>query len=267
MIDEKTYRIFISYSHDDSDLADKIVAVLRKNGLQPMLDKSFSISSGFHDQIKNYIAHAHVFMPIITHNSSFWVHQEIGYAKALDIPVVPVSFEQDPGQMISDRQAVQWDNSPDWIEKNKDKLSFDEFAKVVLESQQDTRPLYECAGLQEQRTDTIVKYANKVIALGGQGHVRQKGALSSFHIPNEHINHPVWRERYGEIEVSQLRRQLQWKERIVLQKHAEACGCSLIIDPTLTYGKYGRQARASRLRKSLLIWFKPPQGADNGQRR
>lgn len=66
MTDEKSYRIFISYSHDDTDIADKVVELLKINGLDPMLDKGFAMGSGFHDQIKNYIAHAHVFMPIIT---------------------------------------------------------------------------------------------------------------------------------------------------------------------------------------------------------
>lgn len=225
-----------------------------------MMDKSFAMGSGFHDQIKNYIAHAHVFMPIITNNSSFWVHQEIGYAKALDIPVVPVCFEQDPGQMISDRQAVHWDNSADWFEKNKDSFSFEEFKRAMLQSQSETRPLYECASLQQQRTKNIIKYAKDVIALGSHGHVRQKGALSSFHIPEVHVGHPVWRERYGEIEMSENRCRRQLDERLVLQQHAETCGCSLIIDPTLAYGKYGKRARVSRLKELLNFFEEMPAG-------
>lgn len=60
---ETVYRIFISYSSADADLKDRLVAVLEANGLQPMHDKGSAAGSGFPDQIKNYNAHAHVFMP------------------------------------------------------------------------------------------------------------------------------------------------------------------------------------------------------------
>ena len=258
MTAETTYRIFISYSHDDAELKNKLVAVLEANGLQPMHDKGFGIGSGFPDQIKNYIAHAHVFMPILTKKSSGWVHQEIGYAAALNIPVVPISYEQNPGQMIRELHAVQWDNSEDWLEKNKDKLSRGELDRLMDERQEDSSPLYECADLQEERTETIVNYAKKVIALGGHGMVRQKGALSSFHIPDDPVSHPVWRERYGNFQASKLRCKLQLKERLILQKHAETCGCRIIIDPSLTYSKYGEQARISRLNELLYFFEEIP---------
>jgi len=79
----KSYRVFISYSHEDLDVAERIVRVLEENGLVPMWDKEFLWGHGFPEQIKNFIAHAHVFTPLITESSSQrgWVHQEIGYDK------------------------------------------------------------------------------------------------------------------------------------------------------------------------------------------
>lgn len=78
---ENKYRVFISYSHQDAELVDRISSILEENGLQPMLDKGFASGHGFTDQIRNFITHAHVFMPVITRESSSrgWVHQEIGY--------------------------------------------------------------------------------------------------------------------------------------------------------------------------------------------
>ncbi len=38
--------------------------------MMPMWDKAFSYGHGFPDQIKTFIAHAHVFLPVITEASS-----------------------------------------------------------------------------------------------------------------------------------------------------------------------------------------------------
>ncbi len=82
-------RVFISYSHQDAVLAEKIVKAIIANGMTPMWDKNFQFGFGFHQMIKTFISHSHVFLPIITEssNSRGWVHQEIGYAVALNIPV------------------------------------------------------------------------------------------------------------------------------------------------------------------------------------
>ncbi len=85
---------YISYSHQDKALAEKICAVIQNLGLAPLWDEDFAAGQGFHDQIKRFIAHAHVVMPIITPASSDhgWVHQEIGYAVAMQIPVLPIAW-------------------------------------------------------------------------------------------------------------------------------------------------------------------------------
>ena len=259
MKEDSAYRIFISYSHNDEALKDKIVKVLEANGLQPMHDEGFAFGEGFPDQIKDYIAHAHVFLPILTKESSGWVHQEIGYASALNIPVFPISHEQNPGQMIRDLHAVRWEDTEDWFDRNQKKLSFDVFKKRIEKAQKESKALYECAALQEKRTRTIINYAEKVIELGAYGLVRQIGALSSFHIPDDPISHPVWIERFGEFPVSENRCELQLKERLVLQKHADQCGCRIIVDPSLTYSKYGKPARISRLRKLLTFLDRMPK--------
>lgn len=56
--EEYQYRIFISYSHEDKDLVEKLVKVLKENGLNPVYDKHLEGGFGFTDQIKKFIAHA-----------------------------------------------------------------------------------------------------------------------------------------------------------------------------------------------------------------
>jgi hypothetical protein len=68
-------------------------AILGTNGFDPMWDEYFAFGHGFHDQIRNFVAHAHVFLPVLTATSDQrkWVHQEIGYAMTLNVPVLPVA--------------------------------------------------------------------------------------------------------------------------------------------------------------------------------
>jgi len=252
---ENKYRVFISYSHQDAELVDRISSILEENGLQPMLDKGFSSGHGFTNQIKNFIAHSHVFMPVITKESSSrgWVHQEIGFFGALNIPVLPISNGQMPGQMIQELQAVRWEEGKYWRRKNKPKLSMKVFDSLVRRAQLDPQALFECAQYQEERTAMMVAYAKKVMDLDAFGHVRQKGALSSFHIPDKPITHPDWEARYGSHKPGDYRCRLQRDERLALEEHARQWGCSLIIDPSLTFRKYGEAARKARLRELLAF--------------
>lgn len=240
------YRIFISYSHEDIDLALKIVKVLENNGLKPMWDKNFAYGHGFHEQIKNFISHSHIFLPIITESSSNrgWVHQEIGYAMALNVPVLPVTLGTLPGEMIRELHAIQLSEN---LKELKDQLSIEVFDNLVNRYCDPSLSLFCCAELTEDRAIMMAKYANDVLNLGAYGCVRQKGALSSFHLPDKVITHPVWKQRYGKVNISPFHCRCQREERIALEKHARASGCRLIIDPSLTYEIYGNAARIVRL--------------------
>ena len=258
--DEYKYRVFISYSHEDMKLVEQITTILKENNLQPMLDKSFASGIGFTDQIKNFITHAHIFMPLITKESSNrgWVHQEIGYAMALNIPVLPVCQAQLPGQMIRHLQAIRWENTRNWRRANSEKFSKQKLESLVLRAQQDTRPLFEAAEYQEDRTAMMIEYSQKVIALGLHGHVRQKSGLGSFNIPAKPIADAAWSRRYGDFQPSQYRLRLQFQERLTLEEHARKAGCSLIIDPTYSYDKYGSEAKIARLNELLAFLHSMP---------
>lgn len=248
----ESYRVFISYSHKDRDLAEKVVAALKANKFTVLWDKNLTFGMGFTEQIKNFIAHAHVFMPIITEESSErgWVHQEIGYAMAMNVPVLPVTKGQVPGEMIQQLHALPLlSEAPEMLEKQ---LSWDVFEPLVLWAQKDVRPLFECGEYHEDRTILMVDYATRVLGLRIEddrvfAHVRQKGALSSFHIPDKPISHPAWQDRHGDVEVSDFRCKWLREERRVLETHAREKGCSLIIDPYLGFERYGVLARISRL--------------------
>jgi hypothetical protein len=147
-----------------------------------MLDKDFSFGGKFTDQIRNFIAHAHVFVPVITESSSKrgWVHQEIGYAMALKVPVLPICRGHIPGEMISELQAVTWNGGDEDLDRLKEQLSWRTFNVLLRQNQKDSHPLYESGRYHEDRTMMMVDYASKVLDLGTYGHVRQIGALCSI---------------------------------------------------------------------------------------
>ena len=110
------------------------------------------------------------------------------------------------------------------------------------------RALYVCAATPEERATLMAAYANDVFALGVRDLVRQKGGLSSFHMPSETVGHPVWAARYGKKRRSIDHCRRQRAERLALGRHAESKGCRLIINPFLKYKEYGPAARRVRLR-------------------
>jgi hypothetical protein len=191
-------------------------------------------------------------------NKRNWVHQEIGFATALNIPVLPIAIEGVPGEMISHLHAIRVTQSQTDARKGqlslaalrrlKNLLTRDVIEQLVESSARLGGNLYTCAEYPDARAEMIAQYCEDVRALGEFGVVRQKGALSSFHLPTETINHRVWKERYGMAERSDEHCRLQRRERIALTRHAQEAGCKLIIDPYLTYQTYGEGARLVRLK-------------------
>jgi hypothetical protein len=317
------FRVFMSYSHSDEALVAKLEYYLKRNGLTVMRDKHFAYGVGFHDQIRRFIEYAHVFMPVITAESSRrgWVHQEIGYAIAQNVPVLPVAIDWEPREWLQTLHSViltkkQVDNEPNTV---REIFSRELFRELVRRFGDDRFAVYTCGPLQEDRTRMLVDYADEVARIqaligkktdagetcctgqspgvgqapevgktcdGGQAsdagktcdagdsseslpdddpplssRVRQKGALSSFHIPDEPLSSSVWEDRYGRFPKPEHHCRLQREERQSLTRHAEKHGCRLIIDPSIPYTDQGPKVRQARL-ESLLLFLR----SDVGQR-
>ncbi len=249
---EDKIRVFISYSRQNKELVNRLDKYLENEcGINVIWDDNLAAGTGFHEQIRDSIASSHIFMPLITKESSQrgWVHQEIGYALALNIPVLPVTTENlDPGGMLQIIHAVK-------IDENEENLSmfFNKKTFEILLKNTSAAPIFLCAHLPEERTRMITEYSDKISNIGEFGTVRQKGGLSSFHIPDDCIQKPIWNDRYFPEIKSEYHKRLQRNERLALEKHAINAGYRLIISPE--YVIHGRDKNAIIARFKTLITF------------
>jgi hypothetical protein len=242
----QSYRVFISYAHNDKAFVERIARILEDNMLIPIYDKDIPAGSPFDEHIKKYISYSHVFMPLITSESyeRGWVHQEIGYALALNIPVLPVSKEQLPAAMIERLNACVVDEG---LTDAASKLSYGRIDDLVKKCGPN-KSMYLCRFQAEERARLIAEYAEDVMDMNGPTFLRQKGGLSSFQIPNEEISDPVWEERYDTVLKNEYHCECQLKERRALEAHVIEVGCRIVINPRLVASKqYSSIAQRARI--------------------
>jgi hypothetical protein len=244
-------RVFISYSKKDLELVEKIVKILEAENIMVLWTRSLSPGKGYIDQLKVFIEHAHIFMPVITKSSSArgWVHQEIGYAIGLHIPIYPVLLGKvKPVGWIESIQAINLSDDKTIL---KEQLGCDVLVKLL--NDKPLPALYQQAAKVEERARLMKSYSDKVSALGKFGVVRQKGGLSSFHIPNKRIEHQDWDDRYAPGRQSSHHKERQLGERKALEYHADKEGCRLIINPD--YAIEGRSTLSAICRLKTMIDF------------
>jgi hypothetical protein len=246
---ETNIRIFISYSHKDQDIVERLAEIIKRAGMLPLWTKKLAAGIVFDEQIKDFIQHAHIFMPVISESSSGWVHQEIGYALALHIPVFPVTFDNlNPAGMLQMIQTVKLSNDKTIL---SGQINKEIFTRLLAGNSQPA--IYQRADFVEERAGMMKDYAEKLLQMDESGVVRQKGGLSSFHIPDDPINNQKWNDRYTPEKRSEYHKRAQREERIALQKHATKSGCRLIINPS--YAIEGRSNLAAITRIKTLIEF------------
>ncbi len=183
----------------------------------------------FSDEIKEMIAFSHIFMPLITAASAIrpWVHQEIGFAAAVGVPVLPVGLGKLPQGMHERLQCLQLSEALDDLPKK--------LPRVVIEQLLTRGTDYvgylpvQTAPLQEDRTLLITHYLRSVIGFGQFGRVRQAASYGSFSIPTQGPSHRIWEARESKQSRSQWLRARFRTERILMEQHARAEGCDIVI--------------------------------------
>jgi hypothetical protein len=264
MNSEANFRIFVSYSHDDEELCGKLITLLRKMGFHVLCDQDISVGRPFTDAIKGLIAHAHVFMPLITAEAEKrpWIHQETGYAMARGIPILPLVTEGAEARqdMAAQLQAII---VTDDLSNLEGKLREEHVRSLVLPQAPPPQDVVRVADWPEQRSAMLAEAANRVWALGHHAMLRQSGALSSFCLPDKEISDPVWSRRDGDNVRGDYLHSCQRDERKALERHVRQAGCRLIIFPYIDFSDRGSCVRLTRL--STLLEFLDDMPAENCQ--
>lgn len=114
--------------------------------------------------------------------------------------------------------------------------------------------IVEVADYPEERTEMMARYANLVFERAkSYVHLRQRGALSSFSIPNRVLSDPVWKLRE---DGSSFYCNLLRNERMALEHHARQSGCSLMLDPEAAMARMSKDnPTRMRARLSTLLEF------------
>lgn len=247
------FRTFVSYAHADMPIIERIVAKLESFGLSPLWDDQIKQGKPFADEIKDLIARSHLFLPIITSHSNTrpWVHQETGFAIALDIPILPICIGQTPSEMIADVQAI---TVKDDLSNLIEQLSKIDLINLVTPRPQKPFSSIVIADTPEQRGQLRLDHANWVVELGEYGVVRAQARFTIFAVPNSPADDPIWDKREGDAKRSHYLRDIHRQERNTIERHARMAGCRLIINPSApTFDIQGSQAQ--KIRQQLLLDF------------
>ena len=217
-------------------------------------DRNIGAGTPFTDAIKGFISHAHLFVPLITKNAQNkpWVHQETGFPMARNIPILPIVLKDAdmPTSMIAQLQAIEVDDELSNLEVQLPRTLVE---TLVLSRPASPTEMMQIAEWPEQRTLWLAEYAKRVRDLGHAGLFRQRGALSSFCIPDADISDTAWQEREGDRRRSDYYHHLQREERRALEWHAMKAGCRLILDTSLRFKNRGLQQTVARLETLLAF--------------
>jgi hypothetical protein len=195
-----------------------------------MSDLDIRAGARFTEEIRQQISYAHIFISLLTNNSKNrpWVHQELGYAMGLRVPILPLALDKLPEGMAHEIHAVSLNPGLDNLSQKITPILLDD---VVYASQREATAMFECAEMLCKRTKLLAENADTILKQYGPAKVRQRMAYSSFSIPNRNIRHADWDKREGlEIRNPELRTVLL-EERRIMERHASEAGCDLALDP------------------------------------
>lgn len=245
------YRVFISYAREDADrlLAHVLKDALAELGCIPVSDENLHGGSMFPEEIRKMIGECHLFIPIITNSSVSrpWVNHETGYAMALRIPVLPMATK-DQKQMVGMAQPIHMLTISEDAKQVRRELKKHDLQRIVTRHVVPTYAGTEIAASPHERATKLAEYTKEALRLskeskkdgGDAWKLRQKGAFSSFCLPNKKVpeegtllKRSIWRERDGSQPRDRGYYELLLEERRSLQKYVESHGARLIVDPHL----------------------------------
>ena len=160
----KKLRVFISYSRrHDKVIAGLLAHALKEQCFDVYYDRRLFAGLNIVKQISQYIADSHAVILLLSKNSvdSAWVNQEIGFARALNKPIIPIqvdSGELQPVGMLREINPLEF-NITDWFNSA---ISIKHLASNIYETvdKKDNPP--SVIKTKEKRTQKIIDEFNNL---------------------------------------------------------------------------------------------------------
>ncbi len=223
------YRCFISYDRQDHMLGMRLRTALTSLGHDVMWDGDMQAGVPWRETLEQMISYSHFVVPLVTPNSrhSAWVHEEVGYALGLNLPIISLAVNTEPLQELAGRlQALQFDQNGSGLETALANQDFD--AIVGRAGASPTAMRVEVARLPEERPILIARIAKELTDAKRYAVVRKRTRLSAFAMPDRPPSSALWATHYKR-PLSEQERRNKWAERRELSRHAREAGCRLIL--------------------------------------
>ena len=136
--DDSVYLIFLSHKAEVKKEVQTLKVGLEEYGVEAFVAHS-DIYPGteWQEEILEALAHMDAFVPVLTKEfpDSHWTDQEVGYAVARDVPIIPLRIDTDPYGFMGKYQALScgWEGAPREIIKalTDDQLLIDSYLGAV----------------------------------------------------------------------------------------------------------------------------------------
>lgn len=251
------YRVFISYSSEAEVQAGRVEKRLKQLGAVVLSMRRLRPGQPFTREIRDMISFSHLFVWVFQKSKvkkrevstqrkrrrllgrDNWINQELGFATALGVPVVPISFGGGkPVGLAATVQALMLDIKARRKDLDRE-LGKGDLSRLVESHKSLTRlvPVLAAPNSQE-RTKSLISNMARVNQLSAAAQptpppakIRHAAAFGTLSLPVEPPEDEVWKKRYGPHGRSAAEQSDYWRERQMTEALAAVGGCDLLLHP------------------------------------
>ena len=182
-------KVFISYARAGADRATAglLARALESVGVKPLFDEGLAAGAYLGDTVSELIRSADVLALLLTKNSasSLWVNQEVGFARALRKPIIPIKLEEDVEAQGMLRGTRQFECS-DWFAQG----SLQRLKSDIDSAVSETNPLPDVIPTEKERTHRVIErlrsiHESLMADESLQLRLYERSALSIFSVAGE----------------------------------------------------------------------------------
>jgi len=247
------YRFFISYQHEDIEIARKIESFLKDQGHYSYRDETNLVpGTDITPAITKAISRSHFLLLLGTNGKLWnhaWVQQEIGFALASSVKVIVIFVSKNktikPHGMIDGNATIKIEQSDD-IDEILKKVNWE---VILANSRISGSAVFHYINKATERPKLIAEVAHEIkTTISNQVTLRIRSGMSTFSLPKSEQD-----ENWMGIDTKQCGTWFHIPERVNVQNLAGKC--YLIIDPNYPENPDGRNPRIQIAKLTTLRKF------------